>query len=133
MRYAQISEQPEQMNKKTILITGGAGYIGSHVARQLGARDESIITLDDLSTGFRSAVLFGDLVTGNTGAFSEVHDSRCGKSLRVEEPRGSKSDRRMAWGGKSLADRVAKKVALSVDGMKRDGDAQIKGVEDGTG
>jgi UDP-glucose 4-epimerase len=51
----------------TILVTGGAGYIGSHVARQLGERGENIITLDNLSTGFRSAVLHGDLVVGDTG------------------------------------------------------------------
>lgn len=51
----------------TILVTGGAGYIGSHVARQLGERGEKIVTLDNLSTGFRSAVLHGDLVVGDTG------------------------------------------------------------------
>ena len=51
----------------TILVTGGAGYIGSHVARQLGERGEDLVTLDNLSTGFRSAVLHGDLVVGDTG------------------------------------------------------------------
>jgi len=51
----------------TILVTGGAGYIGSHVARQLGERGEHIVTLDNLSTGFRSSVLYGDLVVGDTG------------------------------------------------------------------
>jgi UDP-glucose 4-epimerase len=51
----------------TILVTGGAGYIGSHVARQLGERGENIVTLDNLSTGFRSAVLHGELVVGDTG------------------------------------------------------------------
>jgi UDP-glucose 4-epimerase len=50
-----------------ILVTGGAGYIGSHVARQLGERGENIVTLDNLSTGFRSSVLYGDLVVGDTG------------------------------------------------------------------
>jgi UDP-glucose 4-epimerase len=51
----------------SILVTGGAGYIGSHVARQLGERGERIVTLDNLSTGFRAAVLHGDLVVGDTG------------------------------------------------------------------
>jgi UDP-glucose 4-epimerase len=55
------------MNHKTILVTGGAGYIGSHVVRQLGEAGENVVVLDDLSTGFRSAVLYGELVTGNTG------------------------------------------------------------------
>jgi UDP-glucose 4-epimerase len=51
----------------TILVTGGAGYIGSHVVRQLGEAGERLVILDDLSTGFASAVLHGDLVVGNTG------------------------------------------------------------------
>ena len=55
------------MGAKTILVTGGAGYIGSHVARQLGEAGETVVVLDDLSTGFREAVLYGDLVVGNTG------------------------------------------------------------------
>ena len=51
----------------TILVTGGAGYIGSHVARQLGERGERLVTLDNLSSGFRSAVLHGEFVAGDTG------------------------------------------------------------------
>src|SRR5262245_16094290 len=51
----------------TILVTGGAGYIGSHVARQLGERGERLVTLDNLSTGFRTAVLHGAFVQGDTG------------------------------------------------------------------
>lgn len=55
------------MTHKTILVTGGAGYIGSHVVRQLGEAGEKVVVLDDLSTGFRQAVLHGELVIGNTG------------------------------------------------------------------
>ncbi len=55
------------MDYRKILVTGGAGYIGSHVVRQLGARDERVITLDNLSTGFEAAVTAGDLVIGDTG------------------------------------------------------------------
>jgi UDP-glucose 4-epimerase len=51
----------------SILVTGGAGYIGSHVVRQLGERNETVIVLDNLSTGFRSAVLHGSLIVGDTG------------------------------------------------------------------
>jgi UDP-glucose 4-epimerase len=52
---------------KAILVTGGAGYIGSHVVRQLGEAGERVVTLDNLSTGFREAVTHGELVVGNTG------------------------------------------------------------------
>ena len=53
--------------KKSILVTGGAGYIGSHVVRQLGEAGERIVVLDNLSTGFKDAVLHGELVIGDTG------------------------------------------------------------------
>ncbi|MCP3868231.1 MAG: UDP-glucose 4-epimerase GalE, partial [Gammaproteobacteria bacterium] len=49
------------------LVTGGAGYIGSHVVRQLGEAGESVVTLDNLITGFPEAVLYGKLIEGNTG------------------------------------------------------------------
>lgn len=51
----------------SILVTGGAGYIGSHVVRQLRERNENVVVLDNLSTGFRSAVLDAPLVVGDTG------------------------------------------------------------------
>ena len=55
------------MQQRGILVTGGAGYIGSHVVRQLGEAGEKVVVLDDLSTGFESAVLHGELVVGKTG------------------------------------------------------------------
>ncbi|HFD12064.1 MAG TPA: UDP-glucose 4-epimerase GalE [Crenotrichaceae bacterium] len=53
--------------KKTILVTGGAGYIGSHVVKQLGLAGEQVVVLDNLSTGFADSVLFGELIIGETG------------------------------------------------------------------
>lgn len=55
------------MTSPAILVTGGAGYIGSHVVRQLGERDESVVVLDNLSTGFADSVLHGKLIVGDTG------------------------------------------------------------------
>lgn len=55
------------MENNKILVTGGAGYIGSHVVRQLGAAGESVVTLDNLSTGFEAAVTSGEFVAGDTG------------------------------------------------------------------
>jgi len=50
-----------------ILITGGAGYIGSHTAKLLGQAGHHIVTLDNLSKGYAGAVLYGELVVGDTG------------------------------------------------------------------
>jgi UDP-glucose 4-epimerase len=50
-----------------VLVTGGAGYIGSHVVALLGAAGERVVTLDNLATGFRDSVLYGDFVLGDTG------------------------------------------------------------------
>jgi len=50
-----------------ILVTGGAGYIGSHVVKLLGGNSENVIVLDNLSKGFKQAVRYGELVIGDTG------------------------------------------------------------------
>lgn len=55
------------MDRKGILVTGGAGYIGSHVVKQLGAASEPVVVVDNLSTGFRTAVTHGTLVVGDIG------------------------------------------------------------------
>jgi UDP-glucose 4-epimerase len=53
--------------KATILVTGGAGYIGSHTVQQLTGRGESVVVLDNLSTGFTQAVRGVPLVRGDVG------------------------------------------------------------------
>jgi UDP-glucose 4-epimerase len=55
------------MANKSILVTGGAGYIGSHVVLQLVAAGERVVVLDNLSTGFENAVIGAELVIGDTG------------------------------------------------------------------
>ena len=40
----------------TILVTGGAGYIGSVTVERLATNGESIVVLDDLSYGHREAI-----------------------------------------------------------------------------
>ena len=56
----------------SILVTGGAGYIGSHVVRQLGEAGERVVVLDNLGKGFRQAVTAGELVVGDVGDFALV-------------------------------------------------------------
>ena len=53
-----------------ILVTGGAGYIGSHAVKALGQAGHQIYVLDNLSTGHEWAVLHGRLVReiSKTGA-----------------------------------------------------------------
>jgi UDP-glucose 4-epimerase len=52
----------------TILVTGGAGYIGSHMVHALVDAGERVVVLDNLSTGFPWAVAKGaPLVVGDTG------------------------------------------------------------------
>ncbi|MEO6927238.1 MAG: UDP-glucose 4-epimerase GalE [Rhodanobacter sp.] len=51
----------------TILVTGGAGYIGSHVVQQLTQRGERVVVLDNLVSGFADAVRGAELVRGNVG------------------------------------------------------------------
>lgn len=60
------------MSNGTILVTGGAGYIGSHVVRQLGERGEKIVVLDNLGRGFKRAVTAGELVVGDVGDYALV-------------------------------------------------------------
>ena len=53
------------MINKKILVTGGAGYIGSHVVKQLGEKGYDIVIYDNLSTGSAEAILSGELVVGD--------------------------------------------------------------------
>ena len=48
-----------------ILVVGGAGYIGSHMAKMLSKSGHHVVTLDNLSTGYRDAVKYGEFVEGD--------------------------------------------------------------------
>jgi UDP-glucose 4-epimerase len=52
---------------KKILVTGGAGYIGSHVVKLLGEKGYEVVVFDNLSTGHKESVLYGSLVVGDLG------------------------------------------------------------------
>jgi len=55
------------MKHQAILVTGGAGYIGSHVVQQLRTRGERVVVIDNLTSGFRDAVQGAELVVGDVG------------------------------------------------------------------
>lgn len=50
---------------KPVLVTGGAGYVGSHAAKALAASGYTPVTVDTLERGFRDAVQFGPLELGD--------------------------------------------------------------------
>ncbi|MEO1491530.1 MAG: UDP-glucose 4-epimerase GalE [Pseudomonadota bacterium] len=49
----------------TILVTGGAGYVGSHACKALKLAGHTPVVFDNFSTGWRAAVQFGDVVEGD--------------------------------------------------------------------
>ncbi|MBS0433173.1 MAG: UDP-glucose 4-epimerase GalE, partial [Proteobacteria bacterium] len=67
-----MAEPGPAVRDGAILVTGGAGYIGSHVVLQLVEAGERVVVLDDLSTGFREAVIGAELIVGNVGEHSLV-------------------------------------------------------------
>jgi UDP-glucose 4-epimerase len=55
----------QEISMDCILVTGGAGYIGSHVVKALGEQGFRVVVYDNLSKGHRDAVLAGDLIAGD--------------------------------------------------------------------
>jgi UDP-glucose 4-epimerase len=67
----------------TVLVTGGAGYIGSHMVLELVDAGERVVVLDNLSTGFAWAVAEGaPLIVGDTGDQALV--ARLIRQFRIE-------------------------------------------------
>ncbi len=50
---------------KTVLVTGGAGYVGSHCAKAFANAGWTVVTYDNLSRGHRDLVKWGDLIEGD--------------------------------------------------------------------
>lgn len=57
-------------NKKTLLVIGGCGYIGSHMVKCLLDANYEVVVLDNLSAGYQDSLLGGELVVGDYGDIS---------------------------------------------------------------
>lgn len=60
------------MNQK-VLVTGGAGYIGSHVVRQLGEAGYDLVIYDNCSTGVPKSVLYGQIIIGDLADIDRLY------------------------------------------------------------
>ncbi len=58
-----------------ILVTGGAGYIGSHVVKALGEAGHEVVVFDNLSTGHEWAILSGRLRRGDLAVRAAIQDA----------------------------------------------------------
>lgn len=62
------------MSGRTVLVTGGAGYIGSHACKALRAAGYLPVTFDNLATGWRDAVKFGPFEEGDLADRARLDD-----------------------------------------------------------
>jgi UDP-glucose-4-epimerase GalE len=70
-----LGRQSRGEGGRAVLVTGGAGYIGSHAAKALQRSGRRVIVYDSLVAGHRAAVKFGDFIEGDildTDALTEV-------------------------------------------------------------
>ncbi|MBI4231702.1 UDP-glucose 4-epimerase GalE [Candidatus Peregrinibacteria bacterium] len=70
------------MTERKILIVGGAGYIGSHVNKHLFGNGYSTVVFDNLSTGYRELVKWGDFFKGDLEDVQKLE--ACFKKYRIE-------------------------------------------------
>lgn len=68
---------------KSVLVTGGAGYIGSHACKMLARAGYRPVVLDDLSRGHREAVRWGPLVECNISERAAVAAALCDFEISV--------------------------------------------------
>ena len=84
---------------QAILVTGGAGYVGSHACKALANSGFVPVTYDNLSRGHREAVRWGPLVEG------DLHDrARLAEAMRTHKPVAVMHFAAFAYVGESVSD-----------------------------
>jgi UDP-arabinose 4-epimerase len=86
-------------SKKSILVTGGAGYIGAHACKALAIAGYSPVTYDNLVYGHRQAVKWGPLEEGDVG-----DHSRLDQVIRKYDPVAVMHFAAYAYVGESVTD-----------------------------
>ncbi len=109
-----------------VLVTGGAGYIGSHTAKELVRDGHEVVVLDNLSTGHRWAVKWGELVEGDVGDVALVARTlrRCGIDAVVHFAASSYVGESMVDPRKYFRNNVVNTLGL-LDGMLAAGVTRI--------
>ena len=82
-----------------ILVTGGAGYIGSHACKALALAGHEPVVFDNLSRGHRDAVLWGPLING-----SLLDSAALDAAFRTHRPDGVIHFAALAYVGESMED-----------------------------
>ena len=57
-----------------VLIIGGAGFIGSHMAKLLSKGGHNVVSFDNLSSGYRELARYGKLVIGDLNNYQHIND-----------------------------------------------------------
>lgn len=69
------------VSMKNILVCGGAGYIGAHMAKWLATAGHNPIVFDNLATGHREAVRWGELIVGDVLDAGALHRAFTGRRI----------------------------------------------------
>ncbi len=85
------------MSTNTVLVTGGAGYIGSHTCKLLSAKGFVPVVYDNLSTGHKDIVRWGPFVEGDV-----LDTKRLIKTLNKHRPRAVIHFAAVAYVGESV-------------------------------
>ena len=68
----RVLKFPMAKTNLKVFVIGGAGYVGSQMAKELSRAGHQVLVFDNLSTGFRSLVKYGSLVEGDIRNFDQI-------------------------------------------------------------